>query len=59
MIFGTAEKIIGVVKLPLDGNPNNSLGLIAHSGKINHIEVSPNGTFVFTSGDEDITLNVW
>lgn len=59
LVFSTSEKVIGIIKLPLEGNPNNSIGLIAHSGKINHIEVSGNGNYVFTAGDGDISLNVW
>jgi WD40 repeat protein len=59
LVFATSEKVIGIIKLPMEGNPNNSIGLVAHSGKINHLEVSSNGNYVFTAGDGDISLNIW
>lgn len=57
--FRTDDKVIGLVKLPLDGSPNNSVSIIAHCGKINHFDVSNNGKLLFTAGDNDISVNVW
>ena len=34
MLYATACKVIGLVKLPLDGNPCRCLGMIAHPGEI-------------------------
>ena len=30
LIYSTKEKVIGLIKMPLDGNPNKTMGLIAH-----------------------------
>jgi len=30
LAYTTKNKIIGIIKLPLDGNPNNTMGLVAH-----------------------------
>jgi hypothetical protein len=30
LIYSTPEKVIGLIKMPLDGNPNKTMGLIAH-----------------------------
>ena len=32
MLYATHEKVLGLVQLPLDGNPNKCMGLIAHPG---------------------------
>lgn len=32
--YTTNERVIGLTKLPLDGNPNKSIGLIAHPGVV-------------------------
>ena len=34
MAYSTREKVIGLIKLPLDGNPNRTMGLIAHCGSV-------------------------
>lgn len=51
--------MIGIIKLPLNGNPNNSIGLIANAGKINHICSSKDGKYLLTAGDVDLSLNIW
>ena len=30
LIYSTKEKVIGLIKMALDGNPNKTMGLIAH-----------------------------
>lgn len=30
LVYSTSKKVIGLIKLPLDGNPNKTMGLIAH-----------------------------
>lgn len=32
--YRTGEKVVGVVKCPLDGNPHKAMGLIAHPGSV-------------------------
>ncbi len=50
LAYATESKVIGLIKLPLDGNPHKTMGLIAHSGKIADICVSNDGKYLFTCG---------
>jgi len=45
--------------LPLDGNPNSTMGLISHPGEITDIAVSSDGKFLMTSGGNDYSVNIW
>ena len=33
LVYATAERVVGIVKLPLDGNPHKAMGLIAHPAR--------------------------
>lgn len=57
--FSTKNKVIGVIKLPLTGSPNNTLGLISNPGQINCICASKDGRFLLTAGDNDLSMNIW
>ena len=58
--YTTAEKIVGIIRLPLDGNPNKTMGMIAHPDKISYATASSDGKFLFTSGADEIgTVNMW
>lgn len=58
--YTTEKKIVGVIKLPLDGNPNKTMGMIAHPGKISCISASSDGKYLFTSGADSIgSINMW
>jgi len=59
MLYATHEKVLGLVQLPLDGNPNKSMGLIAHPGQIAAISVDYQGQYAFTCGGSDLTVNQW
>jgi len=59
MLYATYEKVLGLVQLPLDGNPNKCMGLIAHPGPIAAISVSYDGKYAFTCGGGDLTVNQW
>ncbi len=50
LAYATESKVIGLIKLPFDGNPHKTMGLIAHSGKIADICVSKDGKYLFTCG---------
>jgi WD40 repeat protein len=45
--------------MPLDGNPNKTMGLIAHPSVITDISVSWDGKYLFTSGGDDLSVNMW
>lgn len=57
--YATNEKVIGLILLPIDGNPNKTMGLIAHPNEITDIKVSNDGKYLFTSGGNDATVNMW
>eukprot|EP00931_Biecheleriopsis_adriatica_P087095 TRINITY_DN61614_c0_g1_i1.p1 TRINITY_DN61614_c0_g1~~TRINITY_DN61614_c0_g1_i1.p1 ORF type:complete len:974 (-),score=211.56 TRINITY_DN61614_c0_g1_i1:77-2998(-) len=59
MLYATYEKVLGLVQLPLDGNPNKCMGLIAHPGQIASISVDYQGQYAFTCGGNDLTVNQW
>ncbi|TYZ69452.1 hypothetical protein PybrP1_002746 [[Pythium] brassicae (nom. inval.)] len=57
--YSTHEKVVGLLKLPLDGNPHKTMGLIAHPGEISNIDVSFDGGFLITAGGSDMVVNMW
>lgn len=59
IVYATSEKVIGLMKLPVDGNPNKHVGLIGHPGIITDIAVSGDHKFLFTSGGKDLCVNMW
>ncbi|GMH57237.1 hypothetical protein TrLO_g13606 [Triparma laevis f. longispina] len=59
VVYSTAEKVIGIVKIPFDGNPHKAMGLIAHPTAISSITVSGDGRFVMSAGGEDRCVNIW
>ena len=48
-----------MIKLPVDGNPNKIMGLIGHPGVITDMIVSGDHKFLFTSGGDDLCVNMW
>lgn len=59
LAYMTEERVVGLCKLPLDGNPNKTMGLIAHPRNVTALCVSNDGQYLFTSGGEDLTVNQW
>jgi WD40 repeat protein/Ca2+-binding EF-hand superfamily protein len=59
VVYSTAEKVVGIIKLPLDGNPDKAMGLIGHPTSISSIAVSGDGRVVFTAGGSDRCVNIW
>ncbi|KAL0479690.1 WD repeat-containing protein [Acrasis kona] len=59
LAYSTHEKVVGLIQLPLDGNQNKTMGLIAHSGEISDMCVSHDGKYLFTAGSDDFTVNQW
>lgn len=59
LIYSTNKKVIGLIKLPLDGNPNKTMGLIAHPDEVTDICATADGKYIFTCGGEDLAVNMW
>lgn len=59
LVYSTNKKVIGLIKLPMDGNPNKTMGLIAHPDEVADICCSPDGKYVFTCGGADLAVNMW
>ncbi|KAG1711729.1 hypothetical protein DVH05_008972 [Phytophthora capsici] len=57
--YSTHEKVVGLLKLPLDGNPHRAMGLIAHPGKISNVDVTFDGSHLLTAGGDDLVVNMW
>ncbi|EQC41373.1 hypothetical protein SDRG_01346 [Saprolegnia diclina VS20] len=57
--YSTHDKVVGLIKLPLDGNPHKSMGLIAHAGHISNVAVTCDGRYFITAGGKDLILNMW
>lgn len=50
LAYATAERVVGLVAWPIDGDPSNSLGLIAHPGVVSGLAISYDGRRLVTSG---------
>ncbi|KPI90038.1 hypothetical protein ABL78_0898 [Leptomonas seymouri] len=59
LVYATAEKVMGLVQLPLRGDPLCSIGLLAHPGSIHSMVASPDGKFIFTAGGPDQSVMQW
>lgn len=59
LIYSTAKKVIGLIKMPLDGNPNKTMGLIAHPNEIADYCASSDGRYLFTCGGTDLSVKMW
>jgi hypothetical protein len=52
-------QVIGLSLLPLDGNPNKSMGVIAHPGAVSALAVSHDGRRLLSVGGGDSVINMW
>ena len=59
LAYSTKEKVVGIIRLPLDGNPDNTVRLNAHPTKVTSISSVVDGKTFFTSGADDLCVNIW
>lgn len=57
--FATSSKVIGVGRLPLDGDPSKANAIVAHPDEVTSVAVSCDGNFVFSAGGADLSVNMW
>ncbi|GFR40429.1 hypothetical protein Agub_g1003 [Astrephomene gubernaculifera] len=58
LAYRTAERVVGLIAWPLDGDPARTMGLIAHPGEVRAITISYDGRKLLTVGG-DGTLASW
>jgi hypothetical protein len=58
LAYSTAERVVGLIKWPLDCEPRSSMGLIAHPGPVKGLVLSYDGRKLITLGTGGI-MNVW
>lgn len=59
LVYSTFKKVVGLIKLPLDGNPNKAMALISHPGEISCVACSFDGKYLITAGGDDRSVNLW
>ena len=59
LVYSTPEKVIGMIKMPLRGNPHQMMGLIAHPKKIQDFCCTSDGRYLFTTGGDDLSVMMW
>jgi WD40 repeat protein len=58
LAYATSEKVAGLVKLPLDGSPQRTMGAICHAGQISAMGVSWDGRWLITAGGADLCVHM-
>jgi len=58
LAYATEDRVVGLVAWPCDGDPAQTLGLIAHPGRITALAISYDGRKLITAG-ADGTLAMW
>jgi hypothetical protein len=51
--------VVGLLTWPFTGDPDASLGLIAHPGPIADMDITHDGRKMLTAGAQDGVINVW
>ncbi len=59
MAFASTEKILGISKVPFNGNPNKVVATLAHPGTISDLKISCDGNYLFTAGGSDMSVCMW
>jgi hypothetical protein len=59
LAYSTSHRVVGLIMLPLDGNPHKNMGLIAHPGEITAMVVGHSGRVMLTAGGRDMSVHLW
>eukprot|EP01135_Chromosphaera_perkinsii_P011905 Nk52_evm22s2531 gene=Nk52_evmTU22s2531 len=57
--YGTGDRVVGLLNLPLDGNPYNNMALVAHPGEISNMTATNDGKYLMTAGGADGSVFFW
>ncbi|KAK9829874.1 hypothetical protein WJX72_008365 [[Myrmecia] bisecta] len=57
--YCTADRVVGLLAWPLDGDASRALGLIAHPRALAGMAVSHDGRKLLTAGRADGVINIW
>ena len=57
--YGTNHRVVGLLNLPLDGNPFNNMALVAHAGEISNMTATSDGKYLLTAGGSDGAVYFW
>lgn len=53
LAYATKTRVAGLMKLPLTGDPNRAMGLIAQPGEVTCLAVGYDGETLVTAGGSD------
>jgi len=59
MVYSTAQRVVGITVLPLDGNPHRCAAVVAHPGEITGVAAVPAGGALLTAGGSDGMVAMW
>jgi len=59
LVYSTFDKLVGLIRLPLDGAPTKSMALIAHPGEVAQVVSSFDGKYLLTAGGADRAVNLF
>ncbi|KAJ9464275.1 77 kDa echinoderm microtubule-associated protein [Diplonema papillatum] len=59
LVYSTHERVVGLIKFPLNGNPRSAMGLLAHPVEVSSVAVSFDGKYLFSAGGRDCCVNQW
>lgn len=57
--FSTEEKLIGLIKIPADGNPYNTMAVVAHPGSVSNITALKSQKYMLSAGGADGAVHMW
>jgi len=58
LAYSTADRVVGLIAWPLVGDPELSMGVIAHPGRVLGVAVTHDGRKLLTAGEGGV-VNVW
>jgi len=59
LAYATHDKVVGLMQVPLDGNPSRAMGLIAHPGEVSDVVSTWDGKWLITAGGTDHSIHLW